>query len=62
MGSTFPAISTVIASSTTDVSSLAGYLLLPLVALAFTVTVVVVAIKYVRKWLLSGVRKAAKHR
>lgn len=58
MGATFPAISLVITSSTADVASLAGYLALPLIALAFVVTVVVMGIKYFRKWLLRGVRKS----
>lgn len=59
MGSTFPAISEIIATSTANVTSLATYLVLPIVGLTFAVTVVIVATAFVRKWVLKGVRGAA---
>lgn len=59
MGSLFPAISTIIASSTADAASLGGYIIAPTLVLAFSVTVVVVASVFVRKWILGGVKRAA---
>lgn len=73
MGAVFPSIAQIIATTTFSVDpssstllvagsipTLAGYLALPLIALAFVVTVVIMGIRYFRKWLLRGVRKSTK--
>lgn len=57
MGSTFPSVAQVIASSTTDISSLAGFLSLPVIFLAFVFVVVTAGIIYFRKGLLGVIRK-----
>lgn len=55
---TFPTMSALIASTTTDIATLTTNFL-PLLYLAFAVTVAVVAIKYVIKKVNGGVSRAA---
>jgi len=53
----FPSISDVIASSTANIGDLAGFLTLPVVALGFSITVVVAGTLMVKKWLNGSVRR-----
>lgn len=58
MGSLFPTIGAVIASSTADSVSLAGYVTLPVISITFAVAVVIAATLLVKKLLVGGVRRA----
>lgn len=59
MGSLFPTVSTIIASSTADAASLAGYVTAPLIVVAFAFAAVIAATLYFRKKLVGSVYKVA---
>lgn len=59
MGSVFPTIADLLATTTAGIASLGQYLVLPLLAIPFVVTVVIVAIVFFRRWVLKAIRGAA---
>lgn len=56
MQSVFPSVSNIIASSTTDIASLANYVTAPVIVVAFIFVVVVAATVYFRRKILGAIK------